>query len=292
MARRLAVLLLVSCGRLRFDAHDVADAHTDADDGSACVWTVPRALTELDSTTNEFGPWLSADKLTIVFSSDRGGLFKVYTAQRSSLLSAFGAPTVIDLGSASFGDPYLSPDALTLWVDDTADHTILSASRATPADAFGAPVVETELAVGADEYNPGLSLDQLTITFDTATSTPDVIYRATRGVPSGPFGTPQPVTALDTGTQNCCVSFAGDGSFVLIGTDVGSPGMQHIFESDVASDGTFGPPFEFALTLVDGGGAIDSDPYITPDGNAVVFVSTRLPSVGEYDLFEIDRNCE
>jgi hypothetical protein len=285
----LAIVVAAGCGRLRFDDHDSGDAGGDA---SVCVWTAPRALTELDSASNEYGPWLSADELEIVFSSDRDGLFKVYTAQRSTLTAPFGAAEIIDLGASGFGDPYLSPDALTLWVDDTADQTILSASRATTDEPFAAPVIETELAIGQDEYNPGLSLDQLTITFDTATTTPDVIYRATRGVPSGPFSAPQPVPALDTGTQNCCVSFSGDGSFVLIGTDVGSPGMLHIFQSDVLADGTFGTPFEFSPTLVDGGGAVDSDPYITPGGDAVVFVSTRLPSVGEYDLFEVDRDCE
>ena len=47
----------------------------------------------------------------------------------------------------------------------------------------------------------------------------------------------------------------------------------------------------FAPTLVDSDGMDDSDPYVTPGGDAVIFGSRRAPSLGGYDLFEIDREC-
>ena len=288
-----AIVVATGCGRLRFDDHGDGTAPDGTTPDSGCTlgpWSAPRALTELSSSSDEYGPWLSADRLTAVFSSDRTGGFAVYVAQRATVQSPFDAPAVIALGSSTYGDPYLSPDGLTLWIDSTPAATILRSTRATVTAGFAAPVVETELAIGHDEYNPSLSLDQLRIAFDTLT-TPQVIYIATRGSAIDPFNSPQPTPSLDVAEQNCCVSFSGDGSFVLIASDLDSPSVLHIYQATDHGDGTFGAPAEFAPTLVDGGGTVDSDPYITPGGDAVIFTSARSPSLGGDDLFEIDRDC-
>jgi hypothetical protein len=288
-----AIAVATGCGRLRFDDHGDGippDGTTIADSGCTLgPWSSPRALTELSSSSDDYGPWLSADRLTAVFSSDRTGAFAIYIAQRSTVQSPFAAPTVIPLGASTYGDPYLSPDGLTLWVD-TDSTAILSARRATVTDAFATPIVEAELAVGGAEFNPSLSLDQLQIAFDV-TESPEVIYTATRGSATDPFNAPVLAPGLNLGEQNCCMSFSGDGTFVLLGSDIATPGVQHIFQAADHGDGTFGQLLEFPPTLVDSNGTDDSDPYITPGGDAVIFASRRGPSLGGYDVFEIDRDC-
>ncbi len=283
-----AIVVATGCGRVRFD--DRGDAEPSDAGCTFGPWTAPRALTELASTSDEYGPWLSADRLTAVFASDRSGGFEILTAQRATVQSPFAAPTVIALGPSTYGDPYVSPDGLTLWLDSEPTVTILQSTRATVGAAFGAPVVETELALGRDEFNPSLSLDQLRIAFDTLT-TPQVVYIATRGRVIDPFDAPQPVPSLEVAAQNCCVSFSGDGTFVLIASDLDTPSVLHIYQAADNGDGTFGAPVEFAPTLVGSDGTNDSDPYITPSGDAVIFGSERAPSLGGYDLFEIDREC-
>ncbi len=279
------------CGRLRFDDHDLAPDGTTADAGCTLgPWSSPRALTELSSSGEDYGPWLSADRLTAVFTSDRSGGFEIMIAQRATVQSPFEAPTVIPLGPSTYGDPYLSPDGLALWLDSEPSVTILSSTRASVTDDFAVAVVETELATGGDEFNPSLSVDQRRIAFDNLT-TPQVIYIATRGSALDPFNPPQPTPSLQVSAQACCVSFSGDGSFVLLASDLDTPSVLHIYQAADNGDGTFGTPSEFAPTLVDSDGKLDADPYITPGGDAVIFASARSPNLGGDDLFEIDREC-
>jgi hypothetical protein len=282
------IVVATGCGRLRFD--DLRDASPSDPGCTLGPWSSPRALTEISSTGEDYGPWLSADRLTVLFSSDRSGTFEIMIAQRATVQSPFDAPTLIPLGASSYGDPYLSADGLTLWIDSEPATTILRSTRASTTDSFGLPVVETELATGDDEYNPSLSLDQLRIGFDNLQS-PQIIYLATRGSAVDTFNAPQPTPSLDVAEQNCCVSFSGDGTFVLLASDLDTPNVLHIYQAADHGDGTFGQPVEFAPTLVDSDGTQDSDPYITPGGDAVIFASLRAPNLGGFDLFETDREC-
>ncbi len=285
-----ALGLATGCGRVDFDDRlDGGPADADCTFGS---WSNPRPLTELSSSADDYGPWLSPDRLTALWSSDISGAFQILTAQRATVLSPFAAPTVIPLGSDAYADPWLSPDGLTLWLDRSPAASILSATRTSVSEDFATPVVESELELpaGSSEVNPGLSLDQLTIAFDTLT-TPQHIYMATRASITDPFSAPQSPPSLDLGSENCCTSFSADRTFVLIGSDLATPGVQHIFQLADNGDGTFGAPVEFAPTLVGNDGTDDSDPYITPRGDAIIFASGRAPNLGLHDIWEIDRDC-
>ncbi len=294
MASMRATLVLAAlglangCGRLRFaDLGDAAPLDAGCTFGP---WSAPRPLTELSSTADDYGPWLSPDRLTALVSSNISGDFQILLAQRATVQSPFTAPTVIPLGPGAYGDPWLSPDGLTLWIDSSPATSILSATRASVSEAFATPIVETELALGKPEVNPGLSLDQLTIAFDTLT-TPQHIYIATRTSVADAFSAPQSPPSLDVATQQCCVSFSGDGTFMLLGSDLATPGVKHIVQVADNGDGTFGAPIEFAPTLVGNDGTDDTDPYITPGGDAVIFASQRAPGLGSHDIFEVDREC-
>lgn len=73
----------------------------------------PTLVAELNSTSNETSTFLSADCLTTYFASNRGGSTQIYTATRTSVGSAWTAPTVLD---TTFGtstdneDPWESTD--------------------------------------------------------------------------------------------------------------------------------------------------------------------------------------
>lgn len=139
MGRYLAVLALLSaCGSVQNSTPDAAsiDAAPSIDGapptdsapqpdaaGPRCDPTKPFAaavpVANVNSPGNDVTARLSADELTMYFSSDRGGgagESDIYVATRSSRDADFSAPTqVVSLASnGSEGGPTLTPDQLGL----------------------------------------------------------------------------------------------------------------------------------------------------------------------------------
>jgi hypothetical protein len=75
-------------------------------------WSVPVPITELNSAMSEASPFLSADKLTLYFDSNRGGTNDLYIATRTAPDAPFGAPHLISelATTAADADPWVSPD--------------------------------------------------------------------------------------------------------------------------------------------------------------------------------------
>jgi Tol biopolymer transport system component len=154
----LSLVVLAGCGRLGFDAPreggldgDAADdAHTDANDDAA-------------SPICHTGTWATPQVI---------------------------ASTVT---SSEEGDPGISEDELTLFFESnragSQGRDIWVTTRASRADAFGTPTLVVELQDAADDYDPVLSRDGLTLYFGSLRSGTRQVYTATRSVPSGPFST-------------------------------------------------------------------------------------------------------
>jgi dipeptidyl aminopeptidase/acylaminoacyl peptidase len=90
-----------------------------------------------------------------------------------------------------------------------------------PTGPFGARIAHPELDVDAFQDDVTLSDDQLEIYFAVATSAtaPADIYRATRVLPSGPFGTPTPVIELNSTGHDGSVWLSEDGLSMMFSTD-------------------------------------------------------------------------
>lgn len=75
-------------------------------------WDPPVEITAVNAIGHEGSPFLTADKLTLYFDTDRDGSLDIYTSHRASIADPFPPPTPIaELQTpASEEDPWVSPD--------------------------------------------------------------------------------------------------------------------------------------------------------------------------------------
>jgi hypothetical protein len=104
----------------------------------------PVPLTELNSSNRDQLPWVSRDELTIVFSSERSGTSRLYTATRSSRTASFSTPVLLPgVTGGSDNRPFLTPDGLGLFLSsnragNVGSHDLWFATRGTASAPFGA----------------------------------------------------------------------------------------------------------------------------------------------------------
>lgn len=209
----------------------------------AAPWGVATAVTELNTAAADASPEISADGLTLWFSSNRaGGLgdYDVYVATRPSRDQPFGAPSIVtELSTASLDEGlFVSPSGLIAYLHSTRSGSaaaIYRATRASTSDPWSTPVVVGELAAFGDNQNPWVSPDDCTIYFASdhagGLGEHDLFY-ATRGVPGAPFGTPQPLTSLDSANDDEDPWVSPDQRTILIVSDRPGAGVAYdIYQS-------------------------------------------------------------
>lgn len=171
---------------------------------TADPWGTPAAVAELNSTAAETTPEVSYDGLTIYFASARTptlGGNDIWMATRASRAAAWGTPVhVPELSSAAAEGAPVMADATTILIDTDRAGTldIFIATRASSADPWDTPIVIPELSGAESEGNPVLDADKLTIYFDSNRTGNSELYVATRMSPAAAFGTPAPVTELNS----------------------------------------------------------------------------------------------
>ena len=94
------------------DRSGESEIYASARGTTAAPWDTPIPISEVNSTSTDCDPILSADHLTLYFRSDRSGNAELYTATRASVGSPFDAPAPIsELDTPGFeSDPWVSPD--------------------------------------------------------------------------------------------------------------------------------------------------------------------------------------
>jgi hypothetical protein len=72
----------------------------------------PTPITEVNSASDDFDPYLSPNGLALAFASNRRGTFDIFLARRTSTDVPFEAPVPLDLNSAEFQEsaPHFSSD--------------------------------------------------------------------------------------------------------------------------------------------------------------------------------------
>lgn len=153
------------------------------------AWSVPQLATELNSERRETGIALSADGLTIWFSSDRDdedGTLDIFTATRMTRDEPFSAPQRVDALSSDRDDLVSAFDSGsdTLYLarrDEGADYDLYAAQRS--GDAFSEPRALSGLN-GAGEESDAFALSARHLLFFTRD---EELVVATRAAGSEPF---------------------------------------------------------------------------------------------------------
>lgn len=174
----------------------------------------PTLVSEVDSPTDDTDPEISADNLTLYFTSMRSGTDDLYWATRATTSDPFvdqGALQITGDPSTIRYAPSLSPDELTLYY--IGDLDIQVATRAAKTDTFAWVRELTELNASQTESGPTITADGLEIFFESFRSGPGVIYTASRPSTSDVFSAPValPELAAPGGTSSGSPSITSDG---------------------------------------------------------------------------------
>jgi Tol biopolymer transport system component len=265
-----------------------------ADAGGPCTfgpWGAPKRLAGVGSNANEWGPALSADKLTLYFESERTGIGDLYRATRATTADEFGAVTALTQlngNSSSERDPELSADGLTLYFtsDRNGQPQLFRATRTSPTAEFGTPTKVNELANVA-LAGPALRFDggELFYSDWLQTTLIHATYMTGQGfVPNGN------INILDVGFANAQPSLSADGLTLYYQHMEGAFSTCEIYMATRPNlTSPFGTPVPVAA-LADSKDT--GNPEISKDGTTIVFASARDGGAGGTDLYMAERACQ
>lgn len=242
----------------------------------------PRALAELRTSQDETGPWLSEDRLEILFTvGDRtGGTTMLKHATRPSPLDVFedvSGASGIPVGAR---DGFIEADGRTLWftVLENGTEQLFRATRDRPLSAVFGDVAKVP---GIDPGgHPSMTTDGLTLFFHREVTGKPAVYRAVRASPYVEFPEGSLLTQLVPGALGITApAVSGDGARLLFTVAETSSRVQ-IYETDLN-----GTEFEPGTPEEDvaGGDHNDRDAHLHVGGESIVFASDRVD--GNYDLF-------
>ncbi|MDB4959819.1 MAG: prkC 18 [Myxococcales bacterium] len=293
-------IVVAGCGRFRFDERGNAAGVVDAPSADACsrgAWRPPRNLSELNTTGDEFGGWVSEDGLEIWFSIKPTSGQSIFRARRTSTTVPFGTPTRIDFGLSGIADdPFQSDDGLTLYFEaaplgSVTDFDFYVATRATTSVEFTVSRTLDEINSAVQDTASAVTSDQRTIIFSSVRAGglgQTDLWQATRSSTADRFSAPQLIAELATTGFDCCPSPSSDGSSLLYISTALSPSNMRLLISQ-RSGNVYQPPVLFDPIF--NSTANESDPTLTRNGAYIVFSSDRPGGTGGWDLYMAERPC-
>jgi hypothetical protein len=279
----LASISCPACGRELYDATvDAAESGVDAgpevdasrpgaDVGGApaCDWRAPFGPFEIVYTPASraafvSSPSLSPDGLTLRFLVD-GSLLEV---ARPSLDGAFGAASA----STLFTD--LEPVASYFLRDDDLERFV---ARGEPADLFvqrrarvsdpWSPLAPLDAAepinTAANEWDPFLSLDGLTLWLQRESMVEIRLFRTRRASLGSPFGSLEAIDVSAAGANPGSPSLPADGRAVVFAN------ADEIWFAPIDASGGVGPP---SVLVPDPDRVFEFEPLVRPDGCELFWV--------------------
>ena len=139
--------------------------------------------TQLCGAEQVGGSYISGDGLTLLYNTaiDGNGEGTLLVAKRSTRLDLFGVGSSLGFSGMN-GYGVLSRDQLTIYFETTMGPSIQlrSATRASPAAAFGAPQMITELDTAGGNVDVSVSADEADAIFSSDRMGDMDLYRASR----------------------------------------------------------------------------------------------------------------
>jgi Tol biopolymer transport system component len=293
----VCVVPMVACHEILPFEFSGADASTaaDADAGPAdrslvdtggdalCPWgdfSAPERVPTINSSTDDWCPWLTADGLQIYFKSWRGvgqGNGDIWRADRADRAMDFGQPVpVTELNTpAEESCLSLTADAAMIFFsrgETDARKDLWVATRTAPDAPFGPPTVLTELASPAEEDYPRIDADGVRVVFSSVGGGTGEwnIWFAERRERGERFGAPVLLAEVNS-------SYNDRGAFISANrlelyfhsNRPGGLGMDDLWMARRDDpDGPFAPPTLLTALNTD---RDDAYPYLSPDGTELYY---------------------
>ncbi len=248
------------------------------------IWAEP--------TDRDFGPALSADRLTLVFARETAGQQDLYWARRSNVLAPFGAAVHIpELSGGNNTAPIFSRDGLRLYFasDRGGNWDIWLATRTQLDSSFGDLHALSEVNSVQADSRPWLTADELTLYFesDRTLATGYDLWRASRDSIAEPFFPPTPVPQMASPSLEGSPALTPDGLMLYYVSDVlQTPGRRTLHravrdnEQDVFTPGAAVAP----LASYD----MSGHAHLSADGRELVFSASDGPA---QRLWRVLINC-
>ncbi len=255
----------------------------------------------INSSSREQGPSISADGLECYFMSNRPGGhgdWDIWVSKRETLNDAWGTPVNIGptVNSASReGQPEISADGLSMIFDSTrpAGHgysDLWMTKRTTKDDGWEEPINLGPIINTSDnEWDVSFSANGLELYFCRSTSTGPLVanvWVATRATKNDPWAEPTRLT-INSSAVDSNPHILPDGLTLLFAsTRSGGYGRRDIWittrqtkNSNWLEPVNLGPPLNSQYR--------DDAPDISPDGSMLYFHSDRTGGSGDRDLWQV-----
>lgn len=253
-------------------------------------------VSPLSSPEKDDNPTLTADELTICFTSNRpGGTgdVDVYCANRGSRAEQFAPPVEISIiNSTGFeSSSAIDLDGLTLWVgseraDGQGGMDIYRSTRATRNDDWSAPEPVVELNSVEDDIPRPTAMGGTVMPLGSRrTAGLYWTYIAKRSAPSESFSSPQLIDEIASSENGVVDAQLSEDGLHLVFTststdsDIGDlfaaerPSLSEPFSKPMAIEG-INSEFE------------ERDPWLSPDGQTLYFSSNRS---GNFEIYRATR---
>lgn len=175
------------------------------------LWSPPMPVPGVNSSSTEDDPSFTADRLTIVFISNRNGTDdEILIGTRPDPNGDFTVTPIETLASPSDeASPEISPDGTTLYfISDRDGSDDIFISTRPPGGVFGTPTLVAELSTSSSEGDIALSPDGLTAVIVRS----GMFMRSSRPTTTDAWDTPIAITGVAFGTSPAAPSIdaAGD----------------------------------------------------------------------------------
>jgi hypothetical protein len=202
------------------------------------------ALSTVNTGAHEGTPFVTANGLSIYFYSQRSGgegSRDIYVARRPSSTDTFADEELVaNVNTAALDHlPRVSADERTLVFTSTRSGgeggtDLWMATRESSSLDFGTPVPVPGINTPAIEESGQLSLDQLTLIFNSTRSGGlggRDLWLATRSSADAPFEPPVNLTGLNSSAQERDVVMSDDGQEVFFVSDRGDEALSRLWRA-------------------------------------------------------------
>lgn len=268
-----------------------ADCFARWHDGSVQL-SNPERLTSLNGGGDDRDPWISGDRLTLYFASNRNGINEIFRAGRTSADLAFGPPAeLINLTVATKQQDRaaLTADEKTLVLSSNRGgrFQIFVTVRPDKTIEFGSPNQDHLAMVNAgnvDNFDPFISGDNLRLYLTTDPGGPahPKIVVATRLDTSSDFSASSDVAGVNvSGADTADPALSLDERVIMFSSDRdggrGGLDLWYAVRSDSLHE--FSPPAVIPAVNTE---EDDADPMLSADGCELYFAARHD---GDYELY-------